>query len=82
MDHSYDSQIDSTGIAPIKPEQRRIIDQDSATNTDDESSLSSNTSQLLHSRGQIFHRKDVTSSDSKEVYFETSIIGKNLNPQQ
>ena len=78
MDHSYDSQSNSAEIAPIKREQRRIIAQDSTTNTDDESSLSSNTSQLLHSRGQIIHRKDVTSSDSKEVYFETAIIDSTL----
>ena len=98
MDHSYDSQSDSVEIIHLKRDQRRIIDQDSATYTDDETSLPShsNESQLLYSLRRRNHRKDVSSSEFEEGCFETAIIDsilhsnpilikpfhQNLNPQQ
>ena len=61
MDYIYDSHSDSVEMVPTKRDQRRIIDQDSAKNTDDEFSLSShsNESQLLHSRRRLIQRKNV-----------------------
>ena len=80
MDHSYDSQSDSAEMAPTKRDQRRIIAQNSTTNINDESSLSShsNESQLLHPRRRLIHRKDVSSSGSEEVCFETASTDSTL----
>ena len=81
MDHNYDSESESVELAPTKKDQRRIIDQDSATNTDESSSLSSSLSSnnsQLHSRRRRINRKGVTSSESEEICFETASIDSTL----
>ena len=81
MNHSYDSESDSVELSHKKKDQRSILDQDSATNTDDVSSsfsyISSINSQLNPRRRRI-NKKDVTSSESEEVCFEIESVDSPL----
>ena len=79
--HSYDSRSDSDERTATKKGQRRIIDQDSVQNIEDESSIScsSNASQPSNPWRSLVSRIEVPSLESDESFFEKASLGSKEN---